>query len=470
MKAAKSFRVESIDHGAVAASRGPAVTGSKVTQGRTLQVRRIWESPRMASQRARLQTILGRRGQVGSQSLLQVAQAERKVHRSRRLEGLRLGDANSHPHRGRTRGEDAVVARIAIAACDEMLWSLREVRPRSQVSVDQEIANLRRHIARAATALANRNTAGGHEALMRVARMASAASTRLRNLGPHAPLHGRHGTNGLKALVKLFMDIGAGASDVGGVVVSILKELGKAGHALVTAFSTAGYVFGGIGLVLGGRAIVLGHQTERRLKDLVDSGAIKDKKLREVAGYAKNKQRIKKLRGGVTLAIGTSAILAAALASGFVGVGLGSLFALVGVGLVLWKWWHKRHKRSLFQAGIPGVAKAMLQEASMEGPSGHQRALISSMGLTVSDWNDARAVQAQEPALERALAERVGSRRKLMARSLVVQLIGGDALATDNAGRILAALGVSAEEVQRVIAEGGVDAAIERVADKMRSW
>jgi hypothetical protein len=240
-----------------------------------------------------------------------------------------------------------------------------------------------------------------------------------------------------------------------------------------------GVVFGAIGVGLGINAAARGGSAERRLAALsAPGGPLQDAQVREIAEFAQEKKRKKKLGGAIGITAGAGAIAAGTLALVAVGVstfGIGALvlglgMASVGLGLVIGKWIHRRNKRKAFSAKLDGIAADMLKAARKENPPGPLRAQIADLGVVVADWTDRAAVDGQQAALAAALAQRVDSRRTLMAESLVAYLTGPPTPAMFDAELVLAALHIDAATVRGLIATEGVPTAVARVADKMKSW
>lgn len=69
-----------------------------------------------------------------------------------------------------------------------------------------------------------------------------------------------------------------------------------------------------------------------------------------------------------------------------------------------------------------------------------------------------------------ALAQRVASRRMLMAQALVDYVVGPASATMFDAELVLTTLHLEAHEVQRIARQDGVETAVARVADKMKSW
>ena len=325
----------------------------------------------------------------------------------------------------------------------------------------------------------------GRDALLPVAPLRAAAERR-----PVAP---REGFKGHKDRAHGVLDKGSVANDalggVGGSIVSIV-DIGTGGLSsgggpitavagpLGGALGAIGVVFGAIGVGLGINAIARGKSAEGRLKKLVEDGQISDEQVGEIAKFAKEKKRKKKLGGMVGTAVGVAAIAAGTLALVALGVstmGIGALVlglgvALIGLGVVLGKFIHRKKKRKAFEAKIVGIAQDMLDAAREDDPGGPLRQQVADLGVTIADWNDEAAVNAQLGTLTAALGQRVQSRRELMAMSLVNYVVGPPSAAMFDAELVLAALHLDADKVRKIAQEKGLATAQARVADKMKSW
>jgi hypothetical protein len=112
----------------------------------------------------------------------------------------------------------------------------------------------------------------------------------------------------------------------------------------------------------------------------------------------------------------------------------------------------------------------MLAAARHEFPGGPLRLVVADYGVAVADWNDPQQVRDQRPAMAAALAQRVASRRMLMAQALVDYVVGPASATMFDAELVLTALHLEAHEVQRIARRDGVETAVARVADTMKSW
>jgi hypothetical protein len=325
----------------------------------------------------------------------------------------------------------------------------------------------------------------GQDALQPVVALQAAAD--------HRPVAPRRGLKGHQDRAHGVLDKGSVANDalggVGGSIVTIV-DIGTGGLAsgggpitavagpLGGALGAVGVVFGAIGVGLGINAIARGHSAETRLKKLVEDGKISDEQVGEIARFAKEKKRKKKLGGMIGTTVGVAAIAAGTLALVALGVstmGIGALVlglgvALIGLGLVLGKFIHRKKKRKAFEAKIAGIAQEMLGAAREDDPGGPLRQQVADLGITIADWNDDAEVNAQAGPLAAALGQRVASRRELMAMSLVNYVVGPPSAAMFDAELVLAALHLDADEVRQIAQEKGLATAQARVADKMKSW
>jgi hypothetical protein len=283
---------------------------------------------------------------------------------------------------------------------------------------------------------------------------------------------------------------GAGNDSVGGLggsAVSISDMVTKGSSASGPVSGTAtvfgsvagavGVVFGLASMALGAKAAAKGAGAEARLKKLVDDGVITDAQVAKMSAFAQEKKRKKKWGGGITGtvgvaglgagAIGIVAVSIATFGAAAVVAGIGA--ALMGLGVVIGKWIHKRRKRKAFQGKIPDLANDLLAQGSDERGVGPIRRQIAAMGVEVN-WDSPAAIAAASDGVATALRDRVKSRREFIALELVAYLTGPASVAMFDAEKVIEALHLDAGEIRDLVAAGKAPTAQERVAAKMASW
>lgn len=239
---------------------------------------------------------------------------------------------------------------------------------------------------------------------------------------------------------------------------------GLIGNALFTCF---GMFFDSVGLILGIIAAVTAGATAKRLQKLIPT--LSGGEAKEIAQYAKQQMTTKKRRGavlstvsGVSLLAGATGLTAfpavaaafglaaASLATlGVVGAVIGLVTAAIGLGVIFWKWRHRKAKEKR--------AVTLLLETQKN----------------LADTGDAaaKALMAKSPKEQRAWAKtQIQNKRTQVASTLVKLLSAGKPSEQLDSERIVAALKLKPDKLRALVKDNKGGTAVDEVADKLKSW
>ena len=278
------------------------------------------------------------------------------------------------------------------------------------------------------------------------------------------------------------LDVADTLNNVGGTaagtagIVEVAGVAGAGGGAVVAAVGGAlGILFGSIGVVLGLYGLFSGKIQKKRLNSI--SPAIQDADMLETLRYAESQTDTSISRSKLVIGAGAAAIAAGTL--GLIAISVLSLgataavagiaAALLGLGIVAFKYFHSRSKR---KAERIGLAQAIVREIETDGPHKFKAiAIITKYGLNPED---AQKTQADRDKLVDNLAGQVGdlvkSRRKQMAEGILDALVNGKPSKQFQAELIIKALGREPGKARSRIKNGDTATEVSRIMAKLSSW
>lgn len=259
--------------------------------------------------------------------------------------------------------------------------------------------------------------------------------------------------------------------------ISTTVGLAQGAESFAAGFATGfGYVATPVGIICGAitagvglKNVYRGYSSEKELKALMPH--LSDEQIQEVAAFAKEKKRKKKLGGGINAAVGGIVLVAGGIgilamvvaSAGVAALVFGIIAGLVGIGLVLGKWWHRRKKRKNWRKTMAN----MVLDAYDEGDTAAFPADLFELAAAVREApEDAAAMKA----LEDACVAKADSRRQLLAQKTLHLLLNGSPAQQYEAERLVEVLHLKPEKVRQKAQSDGNGVAAEMISNKMKSW
>src|SRR6056297_485431 len=299
--------------------------------------------------------------------------------------------------------------------------------------------------------------------------------TTLLNANANARGRKRDKASTLLDVADTLNNVGGTAAGTAGIV-EVAGVAGAGGGAVVAGIGGAlGILFGSIGVVLGLYGFFSGKIQKKRLNKI--SPAIQDADMLETLSYAESQTDVSISRSKLVIGAGAAAIAAGTL--GLIAISVLSLgataavagiaAALLGLGIVAFKYFHSRSKR---KAERIGLAQAIVREIETDGPHKFKAiAIITKYGLNPED---AQKTQADRDKLVDNLAGQVGdlvkSRRKQMAEGILDALVNGKPSKQFQAELIIKALGREPGKARSRITKGETATEVSRIMAKLSSW
>jgi len=264
-------------------------------------------------------------------------------------------------------------------------------------------------------------------------------------------------------------------NNLGGVVSGTASIVGVTLGGVIGSvlFSAFGALFGAVGVFLGARAAVRSGAKAKELRALVPS--LSSEQAKEIAEYAAAQKTTKQERAtgvavvsGVAAAAGLVGALTIPAIAGVIGLAAatvatlgmaaavaGVLAAAIGIGVVAWRWWHRRKKK---QRAVDQLVSTVVAEATdPEHPDPEaQRVFAEAKG---------------DKQQLRAWAEsKIANVREDMAKSTVTLLVSGKPSEQLEAEVLVSTLGLAPDALRGKVAAGDAAGAVADVAGKLASW
>jgi len=299
--------------------------------------------------------------------------------------------------------------------------------------------------------------------------------TTLLNANANARGRKRDKASTLLDVADTLNNVGGTAAGTAGIV-EVAGVAGAGGGAVVAGIGGAlGILFGSIGVVLGLYGFFSGKIQKKRLNKI--SPAIQDADMLETLSYAESQTDVSISRSKLVIGAGAAAIAAGTL--GLIAISVLSLgataavagiaAALLGLGIVAFKYFHSRSKR---KAERIGLAEAIVREIETDGPHKFKAiSLVTKYGLNPED---AQRTQADRDKLVKNLAGQVGdlvkSKRKQMAEGILDALMNGKPSKQFQAELIIKALGREPGKARSRVKNGETATEVSRIMAKLSSW
>lgn len=279
------------------------------------------------------------------------------------------------------------------------------------------------------------------------------------------------------------LDVGDTLNNIGGVAAStagIVETFGGVagaggGAGVAIAGGALGILFGSFGVALGLYGLITGNIQKKQLRKIAP--AIQDDDMLETLDYAKKQTDTSISRSKLVIGAGAAAITAgtlglialSVLSLGAVAAVAGVAAALLGLGIVAFKYFHSRSKR---KAERRGFAEALVEEIKSNGP--HKFEAISTIVELGLNPEDARKTDAEQKALIEKLTSRVGEKIKIkrqdMAEGILDGLVNGPPSKQFQAELIIKALGRDPGKARSRITKGETATEVSRIMAKLSSW
>ena len=228
-----------------------------------------------------------------------------------------------------------------------------------------------------------------------------------------------------------------------------------------------GIIFGAVGVFLGVKAIYRGYKSEKALANLLLN--LETEKIKNIARFAKEKKRKKKLGGAITAIAGgilgivalsvTTLVVAAAI------LGIGA--ALIGLSIVAGKIIHYFRKRVAWRKKMPGAITAAVENGDTGAfPDSLMQLGNAAVAAKKTSGADTRSAGK---ALEDACVELADSRRELLAQEAVLFYFEGSPKEKFEATLVIEALKIKPEKLDKIESKKGRAGAVSLLAKKMKS-